>query len=403
MIYHWYLYGDENGVPLSMNAIARKLTEMHIRTRWDTCTGKNGEKGLPRRKHNTGVWSDFAVHTILTSETYIGRWAYRKTIRVSIPGNEKTKMVKTPKQDWLWVDIPPIITDRELYDAVQERMKHNTIMAARNNTFNYLFRGMFRCGSCGLAYCGCGPPRYRPRYRCSGHRKNQYIQHCDMPAFFEDELEAVIWPWIAEIVSNPDKIDEALAAVNDQASQQNGHILALLKTVNTLIDEYKMEQAWVMELYKRGSLDADRWEVEDRQCQQKIQEQTAQKQALDAKLVHTYYSPEYIRDIKAACAKISEGMNHFTREEKRETFDLLDLRGKFAVEEGYKVIYAECILDARRLVIKANEGGGGIANKSSSRLWERWRPSFSRSATDRTSSICSMRWAWPRRWDWASR
>jgi DNA invertase Pin-like site-specific DNA recombinase len=67
LIFEWYLYGDKDGVPLSINAIARKLTEQRIPTRWDTSIGKNGEMGLKRRKHEVGVWSDFAVHTILTS------------------------------------------------------------------------------------------------------------------------------------------------------------------------------------------------------------------------------------------------------------------------------------------------------------------------------------------------
>jgi site-specific DNA recombinase len=320
-----------------------------------------------------------------------------------VPGADKTRTVKQPKEDWLWVDIPAII-DRETFDAAQERIKHNTIMAARNSTFQYLFRGMFKCAKCGLSYCGGGPPRFRPRYRCSGHRKNQYIWHCDMPNFFEDELEAVIWPWILEIVSNPDKIDEALQAINDQASQQNGHILSLLKAVNTLLDEYKTDQARVMELYKKGKLDADRWEAEDHQCQRKIKEQEAQKRELEAKLVNTYYSPEYIADVKSSCAKIAEGMNHFSRQEKRETFDLLDLHGTFAIEDGQKVVYAECILDARRLVIKANGGGGGnIAYRTSSRSWARSRPSFSRSATGQTSSTSSTPWAWLPRWAWGSR
>ena len=55
-------------------------------------------------------------------------------------------------------------------------------------------------------------------------------------------------------------------------------------------------------------------------------------------------------------------MSNFTREEKRETFDLLDLHGKFALEDGYKVVYAECILDARRLVIRAGDKGGGYSS-----------------------------------------
>jgi hypothetical protein len=126
-----------------------------------------------------------------------------------------------------------------------------------------------------------------------------------------------------------------------------------------LLDEYKTDRVRVMELYKKGKLDADCWEAKDHQCQRKIKEQGTQKRELEAKLVNTYYSPKYIADVKSSCAKIAEGMNHFSRKEKLETFDLLALHGTFAIEDGRKVVYAECILDARRLVIKANSGGGG--------------------------------------------
>lgn len=45
-------------------------------------------------------------------------------------------------------------------------------------------------------------------------------------------------------------------------------------------------------------------------------------------------------------------MDNFTRDEKRGTFDLLDLHRKFAIEDGDKVVYAKCILDAWRLTIQ---------------------------------------------------
>ena len=58
-------------------------------------------------------------------------------------------------------------------------------------------------------------------------------------------------------------------------------------------------------------------------------------------------------------------MDNFTRDEKRETFDLLDLHGKFAIEDGDKVVYAEYILDAWRLTIKSSKCDFGIANRTS--------------------------------------
>jgi site-specific DNA recombinase len=140
MIYTWYVYGDEDGIPLSIHAITKKLSDKHIPTRWDTSIGKNGEKGLQRKKHAVGNWSAFTVSTILKSETYIGRWAYRKHINVSIPGTDKTRIVAQPKENWLWVDIPAII-DRETYDAAQARIAHNKVMEKRNKRYNYLFSG----------------------------------------------------------------------------------------------------------------------------------------------------------------------------------------------------------------------------------------------------------------------
>jgi hypothetical protein len=89
------------------------------------------------------------------------------------------------------------------------------------------------------------------------------------------------------------------------------------------------------------------------------------KGKLDATLIHTYYSPEYIRDVKESRAHIAEGMDNFTRDEKRETFDLLDLHGRFAIEDGEKVVYVECILDARCLTLKSSKCNSGIANRRS--------------------------------------
>lgn len=84
---------------------------------------------------------------MLKSETYIGRWAYRKSKRVPVPNSDETKMVPAPRTDWLWVDVPPII-DAELFQAAQERREYNARIAKRHQKYTYLFSGMLRCGMC---------------------------------------------------------------------------------------------------------------------------------------------------------------------------------------------------------------------------------------------------------------
>ncbi len=67
LVYQWYLFGNGNGQPLSMNAITVKLTELRIPTRGDKISHV-------AKKRAPGVWSSPMVRHILRNETYTGTW-----------------------------------------------------------------------------------------------------------------------------------------------------------------------------------------------------------------------------------------------------------------------------------------------------------------------------------------
>lgn len=69
-----------------------------------------------------------------------------------------------------------------------------------------------------------------------------------------------------------------------------------------------------------------------------------------AQLQRTEITDEQIAEIEAFCAEVSEGLDNATFEDKRRYFDLLDVRGKLAYENGEKVIYVECLIGKQRLV-----------------------------------------------------
>jgi hypothetical protein len=58
---------------------------------------------------------------------------------------------------------------------------------------------------------------------------------CTMPSFEESEIDGVIWPWIAEIVSNPEQVEAALAERQRESEEQNAHIFPLVAAVGRLI------------------------------------------------------------------------------------------------------------------------------------------------------------------------
>ena len=69
LVYQWYLFGNETKVPLSMNAITVKLTELRVLTRGDKFS-------QVAKKRDPGVWSSPMVRHILRNETYTGTWHY---------------------------------------------------------------------------------------------------------------------------------------------------------------------------------------------------------------------------------------------------------------------------------------------------------------------------------------
>jgi len=51
--------------------------------------------------------------------------------------------------------------------------------------------------------------------------------------------------------------------------------------------------------------------------------------------------------IEEFCAKIRKGLDRADFNTKRQIIELLDIQGKYAVENGEKVIYLKCLIDPK--------------------------------------------------------
>lgn len=361
-IFNWYVYGDQDHGPYSMTAIAAKLTALKVLTRWDTSPDRRGViGGMKKKSHPPGVWDQSTVRKLLMNETYMGLWAWGTTETVPIPGTDKVKQIPRPREEWIFVPVPAIV-DEDLWHAAQNRKEENKLLNPRHQKFTYLFAGMLTCGKCHRAYHGTRWSKTAPyRYRCGSKRgTTRYVDiKCDMPNFGEEEIDAVIWPWIREVVSNPEKVAEALDERQREGEEQNAGLLTLVRAADKLLEGLRADQKKILTLYMKDKLSEDRWEAEDKALTRQIADQEAQKAKLLGQVTKPIYSSELMDDIKEACQWIAEGLNGFTREDKREVYELLALRATIALESEEYVLHCECILDARRLAIKRRNGSGG--------------------------------------------
>ena len=134
------------------------------------------KRNIMPAKAKSKQWSTGVIDRMLRDETYIGKHFYNKTeSRETINPREykkyrkvlKGSRVTRPKEDWMEVEVPPII-DPTLFHRVQVQLERNKRLNSRNNKKNnYLLSGIIQC-SCGFARTG-DPANGHTYYRCTDH------------------------------------------------------------------------------------------------------------------------------------------------------------------------------------------------------------------------------------------
>jgi len=230
LIYQWYTTGDETKTPCTLRGIADKLTKLGIPT-------PSENAGLKIKRTNTG-WVAFTVRYILTSETYCGVYWFGITQWANGKQTER-------RRDPISVPISAIVT-REVWQAAQERISHNTKMCQRSIARDYLLRGFIKCGQCGGAMIGKAQrdphdkTKWRTFYRCNKsswnrpHTQDQPV--CNLRYVPAQWLEEETWRFVVETITGDgfeQRIAEAQAdeaKITEPLKTELAHINALIKT-----------------------------------------------------------------------------------------------------------------------------------------------------------------------------
>lgn len=350
LIFAWYTSGDETGRLLSIKAIVIKLNAM----------GAHRRPGIGRSK---GRWGAATVFDLLHRETYIGRWYYNRTVMVRDPGTNVTRQLPRPAEDWIRVDVPPIISE-DVFQQVQARAQLNLERAARNRKRTYLFSGMIRCTTCGQRMAGrtnsgSGGSRF---YRCGDRSHVETLSGvCPPLDYNEAAIDRVVWSWITDLANHPDRIEATLQQRHADLEQQNARLAAHAVTIERLITQKEHEQANLIRLYAKTPITALEAEID--QFQREIETHRQEHARTLAQLDRSSYSPAQVAQIKDVCAIIAQALPYFTVEDKRQTYELFEFTGRVAVEDGWQVIYAECVLslDVARLPLAEQRDGADRA------------------------------------------
>jgi site-specific DNA recombinase len=158
-----------------------------------------------------GAWSRSSVWELLRNPKYTGYQVWNRKAR------KKGHNRPNPPEEWIWSEDPahPAIITRDEYDAVAARARANqrsrqavTATAARPAAKrDYIYRGLLRCGICGLrmwgnhrrqtTYYSCQPSHQRAKEIPAGHPAHVYLN--------EQRLSDALLPFLATALFAPQR------------------------------------------------------------------------------------------------------------------------------------------------------------------------------------------------------
>lgn len=206
---HYALHAEES-------KIVRWIFESIIREHYSLrrIAAEMNRKKIPTR-FNGKLWCSGTIARIVSDPLYKGEFYARrhyviKTGEFRADGRPKQVCRLRPKEEWIKVSVPPIVSPEE-WQFAQEILKANRRCSPRNMTRReWLLSAFCKCAICHYAFiASVGGSSNRPirYYGCNGRHTDRAIiagKACDSPYVNADRIEEFVWSKVEELLRNPE-------------------------------------------------------------------------------------------------------------------------------------------------------------------------------------------------------
>jgi site-specific DNA recombinase len=280
------------------------------------------------------LWSASSVREILTNPVYTGTlYAGRTRPQPSSERNSALKpvghknrgRVETDPADWLVVGQIEAIVSKEQFEAVQLKLSRGQQFAQRNNTAHqYLLRCLISCGHCRLASSG-RTSNAKAYYACTGKMDpihSGLTERCSSRFIPADQLDALVWQDLCEILTNPGLIEQALhrAQHGEWLPQElQARRAGLRKAETNLTNQLeRLTEAYLAQVLSLDEYKRRRADIEQRQTSL-----VSQIKQLEVKANQQIELAGLVNSIEDFCRRISTGLGEASFEQKRQLVTLL--------------------------------------------------------------------------------
>jgi site-specific DNA recombinase len=306
-----------------------------IQKRLEGIATPNDRRRTGGKKAGFGLWNRSTIYKILLDEIYAGvyypnRYGY----------GPNGKLIFRPREEWgKPIDVPAAIS-REQWERVQRRLADVRTEGMRPAKYEYLLNRLTKCGQCGYSVNGkrSTPHHY---YACSSSDGKRVGKTCGMPYFRVPEVDAAVWEFTVELLSNPRAVASAMRRSQEEQRKHNAHIYHELETIDRLIAEAEEAMRLAYADYKqaRSRKLLSMIEQDISSLEEKANGLKQQRERVAKEVAEQVITDEEIRSIERYTLEVKDRLPHATFVDKRTIVERLKFRFVIALEGKEKVVY----------------------------------------------------------------
>jgi site-specific DNA recombinase len=233
---------DEYVAGTSLRQIARRLYDDAV----PTATGKR-------------MWSPTTISGLLTNPTYMGKAAWYRTIHVTPPGGGRTQRRRRPKEDWVEVSVPAIVSQETFASAQAARANHSAFSPRRSTPGQWLLRRLVICGPCGIhtraQQMTSANGKVSRYYSCAYHDPvlaGGPERVCSQQRIRADELDSFVYDKIRDVLLRPDVLLAGETALAGRQAPDDELLDTQLKRLARRLEQTDAERRRLADVYQAG-------------------------------------------------------------------------------------------------------------------------------------------------------
>jgi site-specific DNA recombinase len=270
----------------------------------------------PRGKR---CWSSATLRGLLSNPTYTGnvyvdrqrlRPARRRRSATHPLGKPAAGRDPAPPEEWTLVTPIPALVSQADFDAVQAKLDLNQQRASRNNTVHsYLLRALVSCARCQSACTALTSYSGHGYYRCWRSVQGfgaQSDARCHARYSPADQLDALVWQDLCELLAHPEWIAYALERAH------GGHWLpqalqARKETLHQAQTALAHQLDRLTEAYLREVIPLAEYQRRRQDLEQKQHALAAQEEQLEVQVDRQDKLAGMVTSIEAFCQRVRIG------------------------------------------------------------------------------------------------